>query len=52
MIIRISKASYQKEITEPVSGLLYFQLEGKVKPKDLELYFKTSAGRLGLRFRP
>ena len=42
----------EKQITEPISGLLYFQLEGKVKPKDLELYYKTSAGRLGLRFRP
>lgn len=42
----------EKEITDPVSGLLYFQIEGKVKPKDLELYYKTPAGRLGLRFRP
>ncbi len=42
----------EKEVTEPVSGLLYFQIEGKVKPKDLELYYKTTAGRLGLRFRP
>lgn len=42
----------EKEITEPVSGLLYFQIEGKVKPKDLELYYKTPAGKLGLRFRP
>ena len=42
----------EKQITEPVTGLLYFQMEGKVKPKDLELYYKTTAGRLGLRFRP
>lgn len=42
----------EKEVIEPISGLLYFQIEGKIKPKDLELYYKTPAGRLGLRFRP
>lgn len=42
----------EKEVTSPVTGLLYFQIEGKVKPKDLELYYKTSGGKLGLRFRP
>jgi hypothetical protein len=42
----------EKEVTEPVTGLLYFQIEGKVKPKDLELYYKTPAGKLALRFRP
>jgi hypothetical protein len=42
----------EKEITDPVTGLLYFQMEGKVKAKDLELYYKTPGGKLGLRFRP
>jgi hypothetical protein len=42
----------EKEVTDPVTGLLYFQIEGKVKPKDLELYYKTPAGKLALRFRP
>ena len=42
----------EKEVTEPVTGLLYFQIEGKLKPKDLELYYKTPTGKLALRFRP
>jgi len=41
----------EKEITEPSSGLLYFQIEGKVKTKDLELHYKTPSGQLALRFR-
>jgi len=42
----------EKEITEPISGLLYFQMVGKFKPKDLELHYKGPAGQLALRFRP
>lgn len=42
----------ETEVTEPVSGLLYFQIDGKVKAKDLELYYKTPAGRIALRFKP
>ncbi len=42
----------EKSVSDPVTGLLYFQIEGKVKPKDLELYYKTPAGKLALRFRP
>jgi len=42
----------EKEITDPVSGLLYFQMVGKLKSKDLELHYKGPAGRLALRFRP
>ena len=42
----------EKEITEPISGLLYFQMIGKLKPKDLELHYKGPGGQLGLRFRP
>lgn len=41
-----------KQTTEPVSGLLYFQLEGKHKPKDLELVYKGPGGKLTLPFRP
>jgi hypothetical protein len=43
------KVLAEKEITEPQSGLLYFLLEGKHKPKDLELMYKGPAGRLSLR---
>ena len=41
----------EKEITDALSGLLYFQIEGKVKTKDLELRYKTPGGQLALRFR-
>jgi hypothetical protein len=42
----------EKEITEPVTGLLFFQITGKVKAKDLELRYKGPAGPMALRFRP
>ncbi len=42
----------EKEITEPISGLLYFQMIGKLKSKDLELHYKGPAGQMALRFRP
>jgi hypothetical protein len=41
----------EKETAEPVSGLLYFPLEGKHKLKDLELLYRGSAGKLSIRFR-
>lgn len=41
----------EKETNEPVSGLLYFPLEGKVKTKDLELIYQGPAGRLYVEFR-
>lgn len=40
-----------KETAEPVSGLLYFLMEGKHKTKQLEMYYKGPAGNLSLRFR-
>lgn len=42
----------EKEITDSISGLLYFQMVGKIKSKDLELHYKGPAGRVALRFRP
>jgi hypothetical protein len=47
-----AKVLPEKEITAPVSGLLFFQVVGKVKPKDLELHYKGPAGKMALRFRP
>lgn len=41
----------EKRTTEPASGLLYFSLEGKYKPKDLVLQYKSPAGALSLAFR-
>ena len=40
-----------KQGTEPISGLLYFSLEGKHKPKDLELMYRGPAGKLSIRFK-
>lgn len=45
------KVLAEKEIAEPLSGLLYFLLEGKHKPKELELLYNGPAGRLSLRFK-
>lgn len=42
----------EKEITEPLTGLLFFQITGKVKAKDLELRYKGPGGAMALRFRP
>ena len=42
----------EEDVKETLTGLLYFQMEGKVKAKDLELYYKSPAGKLALRFRP
>lgn len=41
----------EKEITEPASGQLYFLMEGKQKVKDIELLYKTEAGRVSVRFK-
>lgn len=41
----------EQEIDGPVSGLLYFSLEGKQKAKNLELVYEGAAGKLLLRFR-
>jgi hypothetical protein len=41
----------EKEIAEPITGQLYFLLEGKHKPKDIELLYKTTDGRLSVRFK-
>ncbi|MBI4873366.1 MAG: hypothetical protein HY822_01895 [Acidobacteria bacterium] len=40
-----------REGTEPLTGLLYFSLEGKHKPKDLELVYRGPAGKLSIRFK-
>jgi len=45
------KALPEKSASEPLSGLLYFLLEGKHKPKDLELRYAGPGGKLSLRFR-
>jgi len=39
-----------KETLEPQEGLLYFPIEGKVKPKDLRVIYKGAAGKLVMEF--
>ena len=46
-----TKILEEKKTTEPLSGLLYFSLEGKHKPKDLTLQYNGPAGRLVLAFK-
>ncbi|MCS6954089.1 MAG: hypothetical protein NZM33_14665 [Bryobacteraceae bacterium] len=41
----------EKEASEPLWGLLYFPLEGKHKPKQLELLYNGPAGKLSIRFQ-
>lgn len=41
----------EKDITAPLTGQLYFLMEGKQKVKDLELLYKTEAGRVSVRFK-
>jgi len=38
------------DIDGPRTGLLYFLIEGKVRPKDLELVYRKAPPRLSLRF--
>lgn len=40
-----------KESIQPLTGLLYFPIEGKQKIKDLELIYKGPAGKLFIEFR-
>ena len=47
-----AKVLAEGEVKDSASGLLYFQIVGKVKPKDLELHYKGPAGRMALRFHP
>jgi hypothetical protein len=41
----------ERETKQPVEGLLYFSMEGKVKPKDLALVYKSPFGRLEMEFK-
>ena len=52
LAVLTAKGLPEKETKDEVSGLLYFQINGKVKPKDLELHYKGPGGQLALRFHP
>jgi hypothetical protein len=45
------KALPDRETQEPLQGLLYFPIEGKLKPKDLSLIYKGPAGKLVMDFK-
>ncbi len=38
------------DVEKPVAGLLYFQMEGKLRPKDLELVYRKAPPRVSVRF--
>jgi hypothetical protein len=46
-----AKCLPEKETTEPVSGLLYFPLEGKLKLKNITLQYKAPAGKMEVVFQ-
>ncbi|HTW67162.1 MAG TPA: hypothetical protein VME17_21230 [Bryobacteraceae bacterium] len=46
------KILQEKQITDTISGQLYFEITGKVKSKDLELRYNGPGGKLALRFKP
>jgi hypothetical protein len=52
LAVLTAKILPEKEVTDTISGLLYFQMVGKLKPKDLEFHYKGPAGKLALRFKP
>jgi len=45
------RALPEGETKRPVTGLLYFPLDGKHKVKDLELQYRGPAGKFALRFK-
>ena len=40
----------EKESSEPLEGLLYFPIDGKIRPKDLAIIYKGQAGKLIMEF--
>jgi hypothetical protein len=52
-LLAVLKARILKEgeLSTPAAGLLYFPMDGKHKPKQLELHYRGEAGALDLRFR-
>ena len=40
----------EREVNEDTTGLLYFLLDGKLKPKDLELIWKSTGRKLMMEF--
>jgi hypothetical protein len=47
-----AKVLVDGKYSKPVSGLLLFGIEGKHKPKDLEIFYRGPAGKFTLKFKP
>ena len=45
-----AKVLPDKETKDPIEGLLYFPIDGKLRPKDLTVIYKGPAGRLTMDF--
>jgi hypothetical protein len=45
-----AKVLADKETKDPVEGLLYFPIDGKIRPRDLTVIYKGPAGRLVMEF--
>ncbi|HEY1755573.1 MAG TPA: hypothetical protein VGG72_09275 [Bryobacteraceae bacterium] len=46
-----AKALPDKDIKDAVEGLLYFAMDGKLKPKDLSMIYQGPAGKLVIDFK-
>lgn len=46
-----AKIMQERETDEPVEGLLYFTMEGKLKPKDVSIIYKGPAGKVVMDFK-
>jgi len=51
MAILKTKGLPEKESLEPVTGYLYFPIDGKVKGKELSIIYKGPAGRIVMEFQ-
>lgn len=47
-----SKEVVYGKTMQPVKGLLYFALDGKHKPKDMELWYRGPAGKFVISYKP
>ncbi|MBM3784178.1 MAG: hypothetical protein FJW30_07440 [Acidobacteria bacterium] len=47
-----SKELVYGKTLKPVKGLLYFSLDGKHKPKDIELWYRGPAGKFVVSYKP
>ncbi len=51
MKLLTEKSLPDKDIKSAVEGLLYFAMDGKIKPKDLSLIYQGQAGKLVIDFK-